>query len=1669
MCGKGSQQSTSTTVNTPPENVLRQYDKVVAKANDVAELPYQAYGGELTADWNPQQADALRQFQSTFGDLAYTQGLNRGTATNMGSVAAEMRGLSNAGQPYYDMGTAAINNGARAIEAGDIDHYMSPYTSQVVDATRANIRENDRIQQNDLVDQAISVGAWGGDRSGVARAELARNQNLASGQTMAGIYDRGYQTSLGAAQADRARSLQAGSQYMGMGQAVQGGKLNALNASLGAYGQQANANSMMNSTSAAALQAASGQLAGGTAKQTSEQNALNALYQQFQNQISFPYEQTGWLGNLSMGIGNSSGGTSTTTSTSPKPFFSDRRIKTGVQQVGETYTGEPIYRYRIKGQPGYQIGLMAQDVLKSNPDAVSEHGGVLAVDYKAATEDDAKRGKFAMGGGLVGNDSYPGSRRNQPAIQSSGLVPTFQAQSRASTIPTAPKPQQMGEQGGPLEKAVVGAGQKALMDPKGTMAKIQSWMPGSGGAIPGAASTVAPAAPAAAETVGAGMGIPAGGGIGGAGGAADLVGSAAGIGGAAEMAPIGMAGMGEAAASAGAVGSGLAEAGIAAAGLDAAAAATAAAAGTAGSEALLMLLPFLSDRRAKEDAEPIGKLYDGQTVERFRYKGQDGHQIGLMAQDVEQAHPEAVSDHGGMKAVDYHAATQDAAERSGFAGGGSVGTFYGFMPPGDEFIPEIEPETDLGNVIPLPPRRPDNLSLGDPASEPDSEPMRATGTHGLGTPVPLFGQRWPGNPDGAFTGDPRSLSADVGGMGVPAFARPTTPPASPYAMNGGDGAMETIDRNVRGSLGMPLAPGWSTDGPMGAARLAPLPTRELAGPSPSIGYGADQPALDPTTIRAPRPGAPLGGGSPFDRAMNRTFEFEGGLNRRDTNGTPSNFGINQAANPDVDVLNLTRPHAKELYRARYWNTIGGDDIASKNPALAHVAFDTSVISGPTRAKQFLEASGGDASKFMSLREGYLNGLLASNPAKYGMYAKAWGNRNAQLRADIGEGGIATGGGAGGDGGRALAYTGGDGSPAATGSLGDGAAPRGGPLSLGSPAARASSAPANDNGNSTLGNALGINISPQLQQALLAGLFGMLGSKSTTFLGALGEGGLQGMGAYRNSLEQDRHFRSTESEIANRTGMLDIHRSELGMKQRESERRLKAAQAAADALRDPALPGAPAVPTPLDPASPPSLSAAPVAGAPQPQGRSGASAGAPPAQAAPVASSAPPARDPLESFWANVHPQSNPAFLDQRATQFERAAMAAVDSPETQKSYLDMAAKQREAARAIRQSGLVTLRNGSTGVIPGHSEAKAGMVGAEARARTEAENAGKPNVTPSGDKYVDVPGAVQTPQPALVAPAQRPDGGQPAPQGAPQGGQPAAPLRAPAPTQRPAVATVDPKTGALATAIPPAPAGGGYPMSDAPAGSKVIERGDANKELVKTDGEFSKEMLAKAPITDVAIDRYKSMAHAFKLFQSGATAERLAGWASIAESYGHPDIARKILGGDPAGVEWVEKSGVNLVLETLKAANPRFAQSEFNKLSDKGVPVPDKLPQTNFQMITEGLGQLERNKAFMRDWSEARAAGWKSPSEFWQAWSEKNPLPKFIESATRTVGNLKGMDLPAFDKWSTGTLYVAPMKMNPQQTTVLGRRGIKPGQMFRFDGKDVQPIPHEERFNAHLQH
>lgn len=157
--------------------------------------------------------------------------------------------------------------------------------------------------------------------------------------------------------------------------------------------------------------------------------------------------------------------------------------------------------------------------------------------------------------------------------------------------------------------------------------------PVGGEAAPiGLAGSYAGAAPAAGAAAGEGLGAAGA-------GAAEGLGAA----GAGAAEGLGAAGAGAAeglGAAAGAAGEGVAAAG----------------AGILDAIGGLIALMF-SDPKVKENKAKVGQLYDGTPVWSYNYIGDPTPRIGLMANEVR---PDAVYDIGGVKAVDYNRATQNA-------------------------------------------------------------------------------------------------------------------------------------------------------------------------------------------------------------------------------------------------------------------------------------------------------------------------------------------------------------------------------------------------------------------------------------------------------------------------------------------------------------------------------------------------------------------------------------------------------------------------------------------------------------------------------------------------------------------------------------------------------------------------------------------------------------------------------------------------------------------------------------------------------------------------------------------------------------------------------------------------------------------------------------------------
>lgn len=139
-------------------------------------------------------------------------------------------------------------------------------------------------------------------------------------------------------------------------------------------------------------------------------------------------------------------------------------------------------------------------------------------------------------------------------------------------------------------------------------------------------------------------------------------------------------------------------------------------------------------------------------------------------------------------------------------------------------------------------------------------------------------------------------------------------------------------------------------------------------------------------------GVSASGGGNFERAHQFVASVEGGYAARDgKSGAPVNYGVNQAANPDVDVKSLTPDTAKQILHDRYWVPSGAAGIS--DPALATVVYDTAVNMGTGMAKAMLKASGGDVEKFLDAREKRYRAIGGPD-------LPGWLDRNEQLRAMV---------------------------------------------------------------------------------------------------------------------------------------------------------------------------------------------------------------------------------------------------------------------------------------------------------------------------------------------------------------------------------------------------------------------------------------------------------------------------------------------------------------------------------------------------------------------------------------------------------------------------------------------------------------------------------------------
>jgi hypothetical protein len=247
-----------------------------------------------TAEGFKARQDAARAFTTRQQNLA---GLAPQVA-GQDALQTQAQNLATQGVGSYQPFLTAAQ-GATGPQA--YEQFMSPYQSQVMEASLAEFDRNAQMQQQQISDQAVASGAFGGGREGVMQSEYQLGSDRNRAQLQAGLLNQGFQQSQAAAQQQFQNQMGLASALPGL----QSGDISTLG-SLGALNQ---------AQTQAGLDA------------TREANRM-AAYQ--------PQEQLQNYGNLVTGIMGGMAGSGTQTSQVPDPGF----LQTA---LGAAATGAGIY------------------------------------------------------------------------------------------------------------------------------------------------------------------------------------------------------------------------------------------------------------------------------------------------------------------------------------------------------------------------------------------------------------------------------------------------------------------------------------------------------------------------------------------------------------------------------------------------------------------------------------------------------------------------------------------------------------------------------------------------------------------------------------------------------------------------------------------------------------------------------------------------------------------------------------------------------------------------------------------------------------------------------------------------------------------------------------------------------------------------------------------------------------------------------------------------------------------------------------------------------------------------------------------------------------------------------------------------------------------------------
>jgi len=224
--------STQTTISRPAKFVEDIGADLAKQAVGMTGVPVVSGGigsltkaaGETAAGFKARQ-DAARAFEVRQQNLAglapkvAAQDALQGQAQRLAQsgVGSFQPFLQQAQQQAGAAGSTLGGVSLGAPTAAQTQSFMSPYQSQVMEASLAEFDRNKAVQEQGLRDQAVASGAFGGGREGVAMAEYDKSSDMNRAQLQASLLNQGFNQAMAARQQDVANRFGLASAQQGLG------------------------------------------------------------------------------------------------------------------------------------------------------------------------------------------------------------------------------------------------------------------------------------------------------------------------------------------------------------------------------------------------------------------------------------------------------------------------------------------------------------------------------------------------------------------------------------------------------------------------------------------------------------------------------------------------------------------------------------------------------------------------------------------------------------------------------------------------------------------------------------------------------------------------------------------------------------------------------------------------------------------------------------------------------------------------------------------------------------------------------------------------------------------------------------------------------------------------------------------------------------------------------------------------------------------------------------------------------------------------------------------------------------------------------------------------------------------------------------------------------------